>query len=137
MIYDENSESVINVLLRIFDNGNNASVETNFNTVENIDKASQRKETVVGVRGTKRKKSDVSIKKDGKYQCQQCDYKNNCSSNLRKHVTAKHDGVRYSCDKCDYRATQQQNLKKHKEYKHEGVRYPCDKCDYNEPSEIT
>ena len=45
-IYDESSESVIDALLRIFDAGNNDTVETNFNIVEEMsnDKASKSKD---------------------------------------------------------------------------------------------
>ena len=79
----------------------------------------------MGVRGTKRKISDVSNKKDGKYQCQQCDYENSRSDNLRRHVETKHEGVRYPCDQCDYKATREDKLKRHKENRHENVRYLC------------
>ena len=132
IIYDENSESVIDALLRIFDTGNNVSVETNFTSVGNmsIDEHQQRKVTVGRVRGTKRKRSDVSKTKDGKYQCQQCDYEATQSIHLSTHIKYKHEGIRYPCDQCDYKATQEGHLRRHKEIKHEGVRFPCDKCDY-------
>ena len=127
-LYDE-TKSVFDALLRIFDGGN---VETDFKTTENIsiDNDTEKEENDVRVRGTKRKRSDVLNKKDDKYQCQQCDFETSWSGNLRKHVKAKHVGVRYPCDQCDYKASREDHLKKHKEYKHEGVRYPCDKCDY-------
>ena len=130
-IYDESTESVFDALLRIFDSGND-SVESNFNSVENMssDNHTQTKETVVDVRGTKRKRSDVSNKKDGKYQCPHCDYENSKLACLRAHVESRHEGVRYPCDQCGYKATTERHLKGHKENKHEGVRYPCDKCDY-------
>ena len=111
-IYDESTESVFDALLRIFDDGNDT-----FKTVE-IPSIKGRNETVVGVRGTKRKISELSNKKDGKYQCKQCEYETRISGTLRTHVESKHEGVRYPCDQCDYKATQEINLKKHKEYKH-------------------
>ena len=135
-INDESTESVFDALLRIYDDGN-GTVETNFNTVErtSIDNGTLMKETEVGVRGTKRKRNDMSKTKYGKYQCQQCDYENSQLCNLRTHVDSKHEGVRYSCDQCDYKATINKDLKRHKEIKHEGVRYPCDKCDYKASTE--
>ena len=135
-MYDESSESVLDASMGIFDDGND-SVKRSFNKVENLstDK-NQMKETVVGVRGTKRKRTDVSSTKDGKYQCQECDYETRWSHALRTHVESKHEGVRYPCDQCDYKATQESNLKKHKKYKHEGVQYPCDQCDYKATQEI-
>ena len=129
-MYDESSESVLDALLRIFDDGND-SVESNLNKVEipSIGNGTQRNETVVEVRGTKRKIIDRSNKKDGKNQCRQCDYENSALYNLRLHVESKHEGVRYPCNQCDYKATREVHLRRHKEIKHEGVRYPCDKCD--------
>ena len=93
-LYDESSESVIDALLRIFDPGNKDLVETNFDTVENMsDKSNLRKETLVKVRETKRKRRDVSKTKDGKYPCQQCDYETTWSHQLRTHVESKHEGI--------------------------------------------
>ena len=107
-MYDECPESVLDALLRIVDDGND-SEESNFNKVEipSIGNGTLRNDAVVEVRGTKRKRSDVSNKKDGKYQCQHCDYENTDSGNLRRHVEAKHEGVRYPCDQCDYHSTPQ------------------------------
>ena len=113
----------VSIVLRMFDDGNDSV--TNFNIVENpsiVD--TQMKDMVEGVRGTKRRRSDVSIKKGGKYKCQQCDYENSNSGNVRKHMDSKHEGIRYPCDQCDYKATQGRHLKRHKEINHEGVRYP-------------
>ena len=126
-LYHESTETVFDALLSIFDDGNN-SIETNFNMVEKTQIDPQMKEALLGFRGKKR--SDMSKTKDGKYQCQQCDYENNQSSNLKLHVEAKHEGVRYPCDQCDYKATRELSLKRHQEIKHEGVRYPCDQCKY-------
>ena len=70
-MYDESSESVLDTSLRrIFDAGIE-TVETHFDTVDNlsIDKDTQIEETVEVVRGTKRKRTGVSKSKDGKYQC--------------------------------------------------------------------
>ena len=98
--------------MRIFDNGNTDSVENNIGTVyyTKIDKATQGKEIVMEVRGTKRKIGDVTRTKNGKYQCQQCDYEASNSGHLRTHVESKHEGVRYPCDQCDYKATTEQSL---------------------------
>ena len=116
-VYDESSESVFDALLRIFDDGN-SMVKTTENAIMNNE--TQMKETVVPVRGTKRKRSDVSNMKAGKYQCicQQCDYETSTSRTLRIHEEAIHEGVRYPCDQCDYEATQKCHLKNHRKSKH-------------------
>ena len=62
--------------------------------------------------------------------CDQCDYVSTKSWNLKKHVEAKHEGVKYQCDQCDYTATFSRSIKTHIEAKHEGIRYYCDQCDY-------
>lgn len=56
---------------------------------------------------------------DGKYPCDQCDYKATRQWNLKKHKLSVHEGVKYSCDECDYKATDQSQVKKHKRSKHE------------------
>ena len=47
----------------------------------------------------------MSKTKNSKYQCPHCDYDASLSSDLRRHVESKHEGVRYRCDQCDYKAT--------------------------------
>ena len=58
-----------------------------------IDKASQSNVAVAEVRGTKRKRSEVSRTKDGKYQCNEFDYESSQSSHLRTHEESKHEGI--------------------------------------------
>ena len=63
-----------------------------------MDEDTQMEDTVGGVEGTKRKRTELSKTKDGKYQCQQCDYENSNSSTLRRHEQSKPEGIRYPCD---------------------------------------
>ena len=102
------------------------------------------------MRGIKRKSKNVG----GKYSCEECDYKPNKASNLRRHVEAIHNGIYYPCSKCDFKtadqgslknhvesihyscsqcehkATEKASLKKHVESVHGGVQYPCSQCEY-------
>lgn len=55
---------------------------------------------------------------DGKYPCDQCEYKATRQWNLKKHKLSVHEGVKYGCDECDYKATDQSQVKKHKRGKH-------------------
>ena len=75
-LYEESTESFFDALLGIYDDENDF-VETNLNTTRenmSIENYIPRKDIAKVIRGTKRKISEVSNKKDGKYHCQQCDY---------------------------------------------------------------
>ena len=118
---DENSESVIDVmdsLIRMFEP--EYKPEEEVNPIENF---SISNELQLGEPKTnkKRKRSDISRNVEGKYQCQECDYKASQSINLRTHVEAIHEGVRYSCDQCGYKATTAGNLKTHIDSIHRGI----------------
>ena len=52
------------------------------------------------------------------FPCGHCEYAATDGANLKKHIEAKHLGVRYSCELCPYQATQKQNLKRHYKLKH-------------------
>ena len=52
------------------------------------------------------------------FSCVHCAYSATDGANLKKHIEAKHLGVRYSCELCQYQATQKQNLKRHYKLKH-------------------
>ena len=52
------------------------------------------------------------------FPCGHCEYAATDGANLKKHIEAKHLGVRYSCDLCPYQSTQKQNLKRHYKLKH-------------------
>ena len=63
-------------------------------------------------------------KKDGKYECNYCDYKSNHSGHVRIHQESKHEGVRHECDLCDYKATTNSHLRRHQRKMH-----TCNQCD--------
>lgn len=52
------------------------------------------------------------------FPCGHCEYAATDGANLKKHIEAKHLGVRYLCELCHYQATQKQNLKRHYKLKH-------------------
>ena len=49
----------------------------------------------------------------GKYNCNECEYKANSSRALQLHNDAVHKGVRYPCQECEYKATQKSSLNRH------------------------
>ena len=76
-------------------------------------------------------KSDLTKHKQAthervKYECNQCEYK----STWQSHIKSKHEGVRYECDQCECKAAWQSYLTDHIKSKHGGVRYECDQCEY-------
>jgi len=77
-----------------------------------------------------RKSSNSLLPGDKRYECEQCDYKTNHSSDMHNHIKCKHDGVKYPCQQCGYQATQPSNLMRHIKSIHDGVKYPCQQCDY-------
>ena len=105
---DENPESVIDSLLRIFDP--DYKEEEYVPIGENFDIINEPE--LVEPTAKKRKKSEIS-RNNGKYSCQECDYESKFSGNVRKHVEAKHEGICYACDQCEYKATQPGNLQRY------------------------
>ena len=85
------------------------------------------------IRGGKRKRTEDEKNSDGKFVCQDCDYKTKHNGHLRRHVESMHEGVRYPCSQCEFKVTQAAKLKRHVESIHEGVRYPCSQCEYKAP----
>ena len=77
-------------------------------------------------------KRHMEAKHEGiRYPCDQCEYSATQISHLKRHKKGKHEGIRYPCDQCEYTATRISLLKEHKKAKHEGIRYPCDLCEYS------
>ena len=64
------------------------------------------------------------------YSCEDCDYTNHRSNNLRNHINAKHIGIYFSCHLCDFKGSQKGHVKKHMESFHEQKKWPCDQCFY-------
>ena len=56
---------------------------------------------------------------DGKFCCDECDYKTKFSGDLKKHKLGKHEGVKFKCDQCDREFSQKSNLLRHIHCKHE------------------
>ena len=64
------------------------------------------------------------------YSCEDCEYTNHRSNNLRNHINAKHMGIYFSCHLCDFKGSQKGHVSKHLESFHEQKRWPCDQCSY-------
>ena len=57
---------------------------------------------------------------EGELKCEQCDFKTNSRSHLKKHMTQKHKANReeFKCDRCDYICFSKDGLRKHKRIVH-------------------
>lgn len=67
------------------------------------------------------------------YKCQDCAYKTERTSDLKKHGlrhAVNESNVFYSCDQCSFRTKHKNYLKKHASAIHSDVSYKCDVCDY-------
>ena len=56
---------------------------------------------------------------DGKFCCDECEYKTNYYKDLKRHKLGKHEGVKFKCDQCDREFSQKSNLLRHIHCKHE------------------
>ena len=57
---------------------------------------------------------------DGKFCCNECEYKTNYSKDLKKYKLGKHEGVKFKCDQCNLEFSVKSNLLRHIHSKHEG-----------------
>ena len=64
-------------------------------------------------------------------QCDLCTYVTSRVGNMRRHVSASHQGIRFPCDQCSYRAPDKGSLMRHTRGVHEGIKFYCDFCSYS------
>ena len=76
-------------------------------------------------------KQRLQIKDIKKLGCDDCEYIETTTGNLKVHVLAKHKGIRFKCDDCEYSGTTKGNLNVHVLAKHKGIRFKCDDCEYS------
>ena len=63
-------------------------------------------------------KRNVPKSHENAYHCEQCDYKSEDVSNMRRHKKARHEGIKFPCDQCEYKSSYSHDLTKHKRNKH-------------------
>lgn len=77
--------------------------------------------------------------KDGKsaenevgFNCNRCDFKTLVKSHLKRHVEAKHTGIRYDCNECDFQTAYSKDVRRHKmSIHHNGIKpFKCPECEY-------
>ena len=68
---------------------------------------------------------------DTEIQCDLCTYVTSRIGNMKRHVSAAHQGIRYPCPLCSYRAPDKGSLMRHRRGVHEGVKFNCDFCPYS------
>ena len=68
---------------------------------------------------------------DTEIQCDLCTYVTSRIGNMKRHVSAAHQGIRYPCPLCSYRAPDKGSLMRHRRGVHEGVKFQCDFCPYS------
>ena len=49
---------------------------------------------------------------------------------MKRHIQARHEGIKQMCSQCDYKTLHPALLYRHKRYNHQGVRYNCDQCNF-------
>ena len=65
------------------------------------------------------KKGDITEEKvNCDFKCENCDYNTTQKGHLKRHMKAKHEGVKFNCNLCDYQTGYPSNLKVHKQNKH-------------------
>eukprot|EP00092_Neocalanus_flemingeri_P016415 GFUD01017765.1.p1 GENE.GFUD01017765.1~~GFUD01017765.1.p1 ORF type:complete len:324 (+),score=60.77 GFUD01017765.1:140-1111(+) len=47
------------------------------------------------------------------YSCDKCDFNSAHPTSIKRHIQAKHDGIRHKCQVCDFHASQTHDLKRH------------------------
>eukprot|EP00092_Neocalanus_flemingeri_P093501 GFUD01118846.1.p1 GENE.GFUD01118846.1~~GFUD01118846.1.p1 ORF type:complete len:232 (-),score=64.25 GFUD01118846.1:83-778(-) len=63
-------------------------------------------------------KPNLVKSEDNAYYCEQCNYKSEDASNMRRHNKAKHEGIKFPCDHCEYKSSFSHGLKRHKRSQH-------------------
>ena len=63
------------------------------------------------------------------YSCNQCEYENPFTTNIKRHIETKHLDMNFHCDQCGYMATRIQSLRLHINTVHEKVQRKCKQCD--------
>ena len=66
---------------------------------------------------------------DGKYKCDNCEYKSEQKKHVFVHKLTVHVKLKFECDVCENLFTDPRSLKKHKVSSHEDIRYECDLCE--------
>ena len=61
--------------------------------------------------------------------CPQCNKKFSYDADMRRHIIAKHEGVKYSCDQCDFQSGYKNLLRNHIKRVHELYRHKCRLCN--------
>ena len=60
--------------------------------------------------------------KDQTFTCNQCDLAFTCKGNLKRHMVARHEGVKHHCDECGFAGSRACHVKRHKEAVRQGLR---------------
>ena len=62
--------------------------------------------------------------------CKECHYKSHASTNVKRHITTEHLGIKYPCDQCGKEFTNNSNLHQHIKRRHtKNFSWQCDQCE--------
>jgi len=83
-------------------------------------------------------KSNLHIKTNGKFECNQCEYKSNWKRSLENHIANKHLEIKtngkFECNQCEYKSNWKHCLKNHIANKHSEIKtnekFECNQCEY-------
>ena len=71
----------------------------------------------------------TGLKKNRKYNCDECDFGSHSTVNLRMHIESKHEGVIHRCKDCNYKTQNERELTRHRKTIHE--KYKCEFCNFD------
>ena len=77
-------------------------------------------------------KDGASAENEVGFSCNRCDFKTFVKSHLKRHIEAKHTGIRYDCDECDFQTAYSKDVRRHKmSIHHNGIKpFNCPECEY-------
>ena len=68
------------------------------------------------------------------FECEQCGFKTNTKTKLKRHTKFKHDNETFSCDMCSQELSSKSALNSHIKSVHMKTKYPCLQCDHQASS---
>ena len=88
-------------------------------------------EEVLRITGSDKSYRDLFKNKEGKFQCNQCDYAQvKRFGEMVNHIKAVHEGFKLSCELCDFQTGYKRCLIEHIKIIHEGKLKHCKECSF-------
>ena len=75
------------------------------------------------------RRSALNLHEADRLTCDECNYKFELQSSLRRHKCVGHKGGNYAYDRWGYSTTREAKLVVLRQSKHEALKHSCDKCE--------